>query len=194
MRAKAPHPPRTAGEVVETAHAALKGDRSSVGEITQAFGSRTPLLILPALALVSPLSGVPGFTSVCGMLIAAVSIQQMLHRPGLWLPGWMERTTLQTERARRFVHWFRKPARWLDHVTRRRLHALVTPPLSRLPQAISCVFGLAMPFLELVPFASSILGAIIVVMATGVFMGDGLVVLIGMMCAAFVAGGLVFML
>jgi hypothetical protein len=53
---------------------------------------------------------------------------------------------------------------------------------------------MVMPLLELIPFTSSILGAIIVVLATGMFMGDGLLVLIGMMLAMAVTGGLVVLI
>lgn len=188
--------PQTASDVVKQARKALDGATSSVGEMIDALGvaSYTPLLIVPSLALVSPLSGVPGFTSVCGLLIAAVSLQQILQRPSLWLPGWLRRATISTERARSAMLWFTRPARWLDTFTKRRLRGLVTPPLARLPQGICLIFGMVMPALELIPFTSSILGAIIVVLATGMFMGDGLLVLIGMMLAMAVTGGLIVLL
>jgi hypothetical protein len=188
--------PRTASDVVKQARNALVGEVSSVGEVIDALGvaSYTPLLIVPSLALVSPLSGVPGLSSACGVLIATVSLQQILERPRLWLPGWLRRATISTERARGAMRWFTRPARWLDAFTRRRLHGLVTPPLARLPQAICLIFGMVMPLLELFPFTSSILGAIIAIMATGMFMGDGLLVLIGLMLATGVTGGLVALL
>ncbi|WP_297771411.1 exopolysaccharide biosynthesis protein [uncultured Roseovarius sp.] len=188
--------PRTASDVVKQARNALDGKVSSVGEVVDALGvaSYTPLLMVPSLALASPLSGVPGFSSVCGLLIAAVSLQQILERPSLWLPRWMRRATISTDHARGAMQWLTRPARWLDKFTRRRLHGLVTPPLARLPQGICLIFGMMMPLLELVPFTSSILGGIIAVIATGMFMGDGLLVLIGMMLATGVTGGLVSLL
>lgn len=188
--------PRTAKDVVKTARDALDGELSSLGEVVDALGvaSYTPLLIVPSLALVSPLSGVPGFTSVCGLLIAAVSLQQILRSPRLWLPKWMRRTTLRTERAQGAMLWLSRPAEWLDTVTRERLHGLVTPPLARLPQGMCMLLGLMMPLLELIPFTSSILGALITLMSAGMFMGDGLLVLVGMLLAAGVAGGLFVML
>ncbi|MEQ9259462.1 MAG: exopolysaccharide biosynthesis protein [Roseovarius sp.] len=188
--------PRTAKDVVKQARDALEGEVSSLGEVVDALGiaSYTPLIFVPALALVSPLSGVPGFTSLCGVLIAAVSLQQILERPRLWLPGWLRRAKLRTTRARRGMLWLIKPAEWLDTITRERLEGLVTPPLARLPQGMCCLFGLMMPLLELIPFTSSILGAIIALMTAGMFMGDGLLVLIGMMCAMGLAGGFVALL
>lgn len=184
--------PAAASDVVGQAQDALTGETTSIGEMTDALGTagHTPMLILPALAVVSPLSGVPGFTSVSGVLIAAVSLQQVLRRPTLWLPRWLRRMRLRTARIRAVITWFRRPARWLDSVTRRRLHPLVTPPLSVLPQGLCFALGAVMPLLELVPFTSSILGAVITVIATGLFIGDGLIVAAGMAAALALGSGL----
>lgn len=165
----------------------------SVGELVEALGvaSYTPLVMLPALALVSPLSGVPGFTTVCGLLIASVTLQQIMERPTLWLPSWMRRASVATHKARKSMSWLMRPVQWLDRVTQRRLHGLVSPPLVRLPQGVCFGFGVIMPVLEVIPFSSSIAGAIIAVLTTGMFMGDGLLVLAGLLVAAGIAGGFV---
>lgn len=181
----------TAVDLVEKGWAALNGDHTSVGDIVDTLGRANfaPLLILPALALVSPLSGVPGFTTLCGLIIAAVSLQQMTHRSSLWLPEWMRAARLRTDRVRRVYTWFRVPARWLDRVTRQRLHLLVTRPLVILPQLFCLICGAVMPFLELIPFTSSILGVVITALAVGMFVGDGLLVLIGLFLATAMASG-----
>lgn len=181
----------TAMDLVEKGWSALDGDHTSVGDIVDTLGRANfaPLLILPALALVSPLSGVPGFTTLCGLIITAVSLQQMAHRSSLWLPKWMRAAHLRTERVRRVYTWFRVPARWLDRVTRQRLHFLVTRPLVLLPQLFCLICGALMPFLELIPFTSSILGVVITALAVGMFVGDGLLVLIGLLLATAMVSG-----
>ncbi|WP_306151779.1 exopolysaccharide biosynthesis protein [Roseovarius sp. MMSF_3281] len=185
--------PQTASDVLRDAQRALNGDTMSIGELVEALGvaSYTPLVLLPALALVSPLSGVPGFTTVCGLMIAIVSLQQMMERPKLWLPGWVRRASVATHKARKGMSWLMRPVRCLDRVTQRRLHGLVTPPVVRFPQGICFGLGAIMPVLEVIPFSSSIAGAIIAVLTTGIFMGDGLLVMIGLLVAAAIAGGLV---
>ncbi|MEQ8896820.1 MAG: exopolysaccharide biosynthesis protein [Roseovarius sp.] len=190
MAASAKGRPMAAVDIVlETEHA-LEGERSSVREVVDRLGraSYTPLLMVPALMVVSPLSGVPGFSSVCGILIAAVSVQQMMRRPALWLPGWLNRASLPARRVHDAVRWLRKPARMLDRVTRRRMQWLTYPPFSIMPQGLCLICGMLMPLLELVPFTSSILGVVVAVVATGMFMADGLLVLFGMMGAAAAVG------
>lgn len=183
--------PETAADLVENGWNALNGDYTSVGDVVDALGraNYAPLLILPALALVSPLSGVPGFTTLCGLIIAAVSLQQMIHRSSLWLPRWIRAAHLRTDRVRMAYRWFRGPARWLDRVTRRRLRILVTEPLVILPQLLCFFCGAIMPFLELIPFTSSALGVVVVALAIGMFVGDGLLVLVGLLLAGAVATG-----
>jgi hypothetical protein len=183
--------PETAVDLVENGWAALNGEYTSIGDVVDALGSANyaPLLILPALAVVSPLSGVPGFTTFCGLLIATVSAQQMIHRSSLWLPRWIRSARLRTDRVRAVYRWIRGPARWLDRVTRRRLGVLVAEPLVVLPQTLCMICGAIMPFLELVPFTSSALGVVITALAVGMFVGDGLLVLIGMLFATAVASG-----
>lgn len=182
----------SACDLVDQASLALNGRSSSVGDIVDALGKAgyTPLLIIPSLALVSPLSGIPGFTSVCGMLIALVSLQQMLHRSSLWLPGWIRHASVDSDRAKRVIGWLYLPARWLDRISCDRLKGLVRYPLVLIPQALCLLCGLAMPLLELIPFTSSILGALIFVMAAGIFAGDGLLVLAGMLATTAAAGAI----
>ena len=162
-----PNAPLRANDVVDSAERALDGERASLGEVIDAIGyaSYTPLLMVPALALVSPLSGVPGFSADCGILIASVSAQMMLNRQTLWLPQWLRRRSMSAHRVQQVMKWFRVPARWLDTFTRQRLGALVSTPFSILPQAVCFSLGAIIPLLELVPFSSSAAGAVIVVLA-----------------------------
>ena len=175
--------------VLETEHA-LEGDHSTVRELVDRLGraSYTPLLMVPALMVISPLSGVPGFSAACGILIAAVSVQQMMRRPSLWLPRWLSNASLPAQRVHDAVRWLRKPARLLDRVTRRRVQWLTYPPFSVLPQGLCLICGVVMPVLEFIPFTSSVLGLVVAVVATGMFMADGLLVLFGMMGAAAAVG------
>lgn len=189
MTEKTAHEHPTAADLVEEGWNALNGEYTNMGEFVDALGraNYAPLLILPALALVSPLSGVPGFTTLCGVMIAGVSLQQIIHRSSIWLPRWIRRASLRTDRVRRVYRWFRIPAKWLDRVTRRRLRVLVTEPFLIVPQVLCLVCGAAMPLLEVIPFTSSILGVVIVFLAAGMFVGDGLLVLFGMLLVTAVA-------
>lgn len=189
MTKETAHEQPTAADLVEKGWNALNGEYTNMGEFVDALGraNYAPMLILPALALVSPLSGVPGFTTLCGVMIAGVSLQQIIHRSSIWLPRWIRRARLRTDRVRRAYRWFRIPAKWLDRITQRRLRMLVTEPFLIVPQLLCLICGAVMPLLEVIPFTSSILGVVIVLLAAGMFVGDGLLVLFGMFLATAVA-------
>lgn len=152
-----------------------------------------PNLMLPALAVVSPLSGIPLFSSTCGIWIALVCAQMMLHRDHIWLPDFLMRRSISSERLRTAAERLRRPAGWLDGLTRHRLALLMHPPLRWVAQLICLVAGLCMPFLELLPFASSILGAVVFLMSLAMLADDGRVLLVAIVVLA-AAPALVFWL
>ncbi|MGR3313822.1 exopolysaccharide biosynthesis protein [Roseovarius indicus] len=182
--------PMAAVDIVRATEDALDGERVTVDDVVTHLGkaSYTPLLVVPGLLLASPLSGVPGFSAACGVLITAVSAQQIVRRPGLWLPRWLRRASMPSKRVHDGVAGLRKPAGWLDRVTRRRIQWLTYPPFSVLPQGLCLICGVVMPVLEFIPFTSSVLGLVVAVVATGMFMADGLLVILGMMGAAGAVG------
>ena len=167
---------------------AAQGDRTSVGAVVEAMGSRshTAVLLLVALLIVTPLSGIPGASSVGGILIALVSAQILAGRRYLWLPARLQRVSLPSDRRVAAIDWLDRPARWIDSVTRRRAVWLVRGP-GRMALASLCLIGgMLMPLLELVPFSSTLIASAVSLFATALIVRDGLVAAAGLA----VAGGL----
>ena len=169
-------------DLVDRVNKASTGDQTSVAQIVAALGpsSFLPNLMIPALAVVSPLSGVPLFSSICGLTIALVAVQMLIQRDHIWLPDFLMRKHLRTDRVRKATDWMRKPARFLDRITKERLRLLVHRPFLWVTQAICLICGLMMPFLELVPFTSSIMGFVVCLFAFGMLARDGLFTLLGL--------------
>lgn len=177
------------GRLYDTA----RRDRVTLGDVVEAFGDRSfvPMLIVPALLVLSPLSGVPLFSSICGVTIAVISIQMLWpDRRYLWLPDRLMRRNVSGERARGAVARLCRVARWLDANARTRLRALVLTRPGRTILELACLFaGALMPFFEIVPFTSSILGFSVLLMATAILTRDGLFAVAGL--AIFVAAPVV---
>lgn len=148
-----------------------------------------PALLLTALIVVSPLSGVPGLSAVCGVLIALISAQMLLGLHHIWLPGPLRRLRVNVRRFKNAIDWLHPLARWLDRRSRDRLKFLVIRPMDRFPQVLCLMAGLAMPFLEFVPFTSSILGLFVAAQATAMLVGDGLIALAGTALSAVLGVG-----
>jgi hypothetical protein len=165
-----------------------------VQDIVSALGRASfgPLLLVPALIVVTPLSGIPGLSSVGGIIIALISIQMTLGRDHVWLPRWIMRRTIDRQRFERALQKLKKPAAWIDKVTKKRITVLVEPPVSILPQALCVLCGAAMPFLEFVPMSSSLLAAGVVFFAVALVTRDGLVAILGFAMLAAAIGGIGF--
>ncbi|WP_254813744.1 exopolysaccharide biosynthesis protein [Rhodovulum sp. ES.010] len=173
---------RPVSHVLDKVAQAAEGEAMRLRELIEALGAASflPLMMVPALAVVSPLSGIPGFSSLCGLTIGLFAAQMITRRRHVWAPRWLMHREISTPKARRAVAWLRRPARWLERTARPRLGALVRPPFSILPELACLVAGLAMPFLELFPFSSSLLGLSVVVLSVAMLTRDGLLALVGM--------------
>lgn len=160
---------------------AEKGERTRLRDVIDSLGrdSFIPQLMIPALAVVSPLSGVPLFSSLCGITIALVSAQMLAQRQRIWLPRWLLEKEIDSKRLLSAATRMKRPAGWLDRITRNRLRVLVWPPVLWIAQALCLACGLMMPFLELVPFTSSILGTVVLLLSFGMLARDGLFTLMG---------------
>lgn len=174
--------PATLPEIIDRVLSAAEAEVVDLGTVLQSFGraSFTPILLLPALAVATPLSGIPLFSSLMGIIIALVSAQMLLRRRYLWLPDWVLRRQVKGAAVQKAFTRIRPVAAWVERRTAQRLQILMHRPLIFVPQALCLVSGLIMPPLEFVPFSSSILGVGIAFLALGMLTRDGVVTIIGL--------------
>lgn len=169
------------GTILRRVHRLAARGTLSLRDVVSAFGDRSfvPVLMVPALLVVSPLSGIPVFSSICGLSIALVAGQMVFGRDHLWLPDRLMRQSVDAARVHAALKPMRRVAGWIDGHARNRLAALVDGPLAKLPQVLAMLAGLSMPFLELVPFSSSLLGLAVLFFSAGFLARDGLFALVG---------------
>lgn len=162
--------------------ALARAERVFVRDLVDSFGeaSFVPALMVPALIVVSPLSGIFGLPTVMGLTMALIAGQMVFGRRTLWLPGFLLRRSVEGRRLLRAVAWLQRPAAWFDRQTRPRFGLLLDWPLRLIPQVGCVVAGLMMPFLELVPLSSSILGGAITLFSVSFLSRDGLFVILGL--------------
>jgi len=182
-------PPATLPEIVDRVLAVAEAEIVDLRAVLRSFGraSFTPILLLPALAVATPLSGIPGFSSLMGVLIALVSAQMLLQRRSLWLPEWLLNRTVKGAALAKAFTRIRPIAVWVDRHTAQRFRLLLRRPLIWVPQALCLFSGLIMPPLEFVPFSSSTLGVGVCLLALGMLTRDGVVTMIGLLPYGLVA-------
>jgi hypothetical protein len=161
-----------------------EGDGSAtvtIGEIVERLGTRSfaPLLLVPALLMVSPLSSIPGTPTLSGAIIALIAAQMLMGRERLWLPGFLRRRSFSRARLEKAVGFLRRPVGWVEPLMRPRLVALAQPPGSYLALLICLIVTAIMPVMEFLPILASIAAVAISLIAAGLLARDGLLVLCG---------------
>lgn len=167
-----------------------------VSDILAAIGQRSYsiVLLVPAIIMVSPLSGIFGLPTLTSLLMATVLVQALMGREQLWLPASLRRRAMPRKRYAQAVAWLKPPLAWVDRNSGQRLHLLVSDPVRFLCRVISLVLCLLIPFLELLPFITSIAALAITLMALGMILRDGLFVLAGWAVVGGFAGTLLWLL
>lgn len=160
-----------------------QADEVTLKNLLEACGmaSFAPAIMVPALLVISPLSGVPLFSSFCGIIIAFIAAQMLLQRDHLYIPDIVTRQSVSGDKVRAGLVKMRRMADFLDrHTHEGRLGRIVRRRGKLLPQALCLVAGAVMPLLEIIPFSSSIIGTAVLCHAVALLTRDGVFVLIGM--------------
>lgn len=172
---------RSLGDILDALDQAADTGSASVGDVLEEIGMRSfaPLLLVPAMLLVSPLSGVPSVPTFGAILMLLITGQKLVGRPHIWLPGWLKRRNVRSERLSKAVSWLRRFADWIDSRTHKRLSALVSRPSNIVTLLVIVAICLVMPFLEVLPMVTSVFAVAISFYAIGLLARDGLFTLLG---------------
>ena len=163
------------GDLIDRLRATTTQDSVSIADAMTAIGGRgiIPFLLVPALLTMSPLSGLPGFSATAGVIITIVSIYMLLNRDGIRLPGFIASRSVDARKLDKALRKLQPFVAWIDRHTRRRWHLLFKRPIIWLPQGLCLASGMIMPFLEFIPFTSSIVATGVFLLALSLLVRDG---------------------
>ena len=184
--------PHSVGDILDCLDTlAEENDSVSVGQVLDAFGSRTfgPAIIVPALLELTPVGAIPGVPTFLAVVIALIAVQKLFGSEHVWFPKIISNRCVASEKLARGSEKLRPLAGFMDRHFHRRLKVLTRPPFSRIAAGVIVLLCVSVPFLEVLPFASSvpmlaIAGFGLAVLARdGVLMAGALLVSIGAMGA-----------
>lgn len=156
--------------------------RLTVGDVVESLGERTygPLLFLPALIGMSPVSAAPILPTLLAVIIFTTALQMVLGRRHIWIPARLLQLSVPNARFRSAISVLRPAGRCLDRWVHGRLALLMSPPFVGLA-AIACMaLALLVPPLELVPFATALPMAAIAIFGVSLTVKDGALMLAGL--------------
>lgn len=156
-------------------------ERVSVEDVMARVGGRSfpAVILVPSIIVVSPISGLPGTPTLSGLIVLLCSVQALMGRRHLWLPGLLRRRSLAASRMAKAVGWLRRPAGWMDRHSHNRLPLLVHGPARTLAYVMVTLSALSWPLLEILPFVTSFSAGAVAMVMFGLMTRDGAYVLAG---------------
>ncbi|WP_445618988.1 exopolysaccharide biosynthesis protein [Kushneria sp. Sum13] len=160
-----------------------EGSEVSLDDLMTIFHSRSfgPLLVTPPLiALALPIFGLP---TLCGVVMALVAIQQVMGRSNPWLPRRLRQLSINGQRFHRTVEKINPWVMRLERLFRPRLAFMDNEVIHRVVAMFIVLISLSIPFVEPLPMGPALPCAMLMLVALGMLMRDGLAVLIGLVVA-----------
>lgn len=178
---------RALTKLLRQLHDRTSGKEVLVEELVEAVGHRAfpALILVPALIVISPVSGIPGVSTMAGITISVIAAQYICNRKSVWLPRIILRRSFPSKRLEQTIDFLRRPSSWVERLLKARLTFLAEKPCSLVLLVVIMLLGLLMPLLELVPFSSSIAAGAIALLSLSLLFRDGLL-------AVLAAGMLLF--
>jgi hypothetical protein len=177
-------------------HLATESSTVDLGTLVNSFGSRSygPLLMLPALMEISPLGGVPGFATTMAIVIALIAGQAIFGRKCVWLPRFLSKRSLKSEKILKAVGKMRPLAKRLDRWFHGRLRSFTRGIAVRVAAGICVLLACIVPPLDLIPFASTAPMTGIALFGFALLAQDGALMVIAFAAAMASFGFAVFLL
>lgn len=168
------------GEIADRILRAGHEDKIKVRDVVDALGTRSHfmLILVFAGAAATPISGIPGVSMACGLLIALIAAERLALGRDVRLPKVLDKQALDKDKVASVIDKLRPGLDFIDRHTHRRFEALFKAPLSYLPMLVCLISGLTMPFLEFIPFSASIVASGVVFISIAFVTRDGLIALL----------------
>lgn len=167
-------------------------EKVSIGHVIGAFGTRTfgPAIMVPALLELTPVGAIPGVPTFLAVTIILVAAQKLVGRRSLWLPGLIGNRCVSSKKLAKGVDKLRPMARFMDRHFHKRLKVLTRAPFSRIAAGLVILLCLTVPFLEVLPFASSIPMLAIAMFGLAALVRDGVLMLVALTASLGAMGAL----
>lgn len=164
--------------------------RVSVADVLSRVGGRSfpAVILVPAIVLVSPVSGIPGTPTLGALIVLLITAQALVGRKHLWLPRVLRDRSIEAARMTKAIEWLSKPAAWMDRHSHNRLRILTNGPTRLVAYAATAVMAASWPLLELLPFVTSFSAGAMAMIMYGLMVRDGAYTLAG-----YVQGGLIYL-
>jgi len=185
--------PTSIDEVLDAVLEQTDGHEDAViKDVLEAFDGRSygPLLMVPALVVITPIGAIPAVPTMMGLFTIFVAAQAVFNKKHPWVPNVITQRGVKRDQLEESFEHIRPWARWFDKFTGTRLTFMTDPPMQQVMALLCVAVACTFPPLEFIPFAGAVAGLAIGCFAVAFTARDGVFALIGVAatlgCAAFV--------
>lgn len=160
-----------------------EGDEVSFDDILDKIGRRSfaPLLLLAGLITAAPLIGdIPGVPTIMGVFVLLTTGQLLFGRDRFWLPDWILNRSAEKEKIEKGMDWMEKPAKFIDKWSKPRLKFFTHGAGHYVIAAVCFIIALAMPTMEVIPFAANVAGLAYLLFGMSLITHDGVLVILAL--------------
>lgn len=172
-----------------------EGGTISVDDILDRLAHRSygPIILIPSLISIFPVIGaLPLVSYTMAALIFLIAIQASFSQQKLWLPGRLRRAHFDRETFAKGLDKARPALRFIDGFLSERLNFAFKKPWPIVVIWLCAALGALMFVYAAVPGGVVAPGLALVLLCLGLTAHDGLLVALGVIAAAAVIGGSVF--
>lgn len=173
---------RALSEVLDQLESSARDDSIPVEDVVEKLGRKSfaALMLVFSMISFSPASAIPGITTMVAVIVFILAVQMIAGRDCVWLPDFITRRHMSTEKLCKGVRWLRRPVEFVERFMGARLTFLLRRPWLWLPLSLILALTIFMPLMEVIPTSGSIASAVIALFAAGLLMRDGALVLLSM--------------
>lgn len=174
--------------IVGSVEERFDGGSLSLGALIDAVGTRSlgPMLLLPAALAMTPVGGIPGVPTLIAIMLLLIVTYWFISGESLWMPKIIRERSIDAEKVSATLDTLRPAAEWTDQHFGDHLQSLVRPSTEKTVAVLVALLAVLMPPLELLPFAVAVPAGAIALMALGLTLRDGALLLVGFAVTATV--------
>lgn len=170
---------RTLSGLLEDLRASLDGERTSVHSLLEGLHERGfgVVIMIFSLPLCIPVPKPPGISTVFGIPLLLLTLQQAVGQHTVWMPEWVRRRHIKTQNLISVLNYAIPVSKRLETLLRPRLEWVTQDSASRMTGLLGALMS---AFISIpLPGSNTIPGIAVTLMAAGVMMRDGACVLLG---------------
>jgi len=174
-------------DVIDQAIKHADGDKVTIGELLDLYDDRSfgPIFtLLGLLAIIPPISAIPGLPSVAGAIILLFSIQMLIGHDHVWLPQFIQKQSVPRQKLQKAQKQAKPILAWIDRMITERLTWATGGAARYVAGVIVTLLALALIPLELVPFAVALPAAAITTIGVALLARDGALMLLAFAISA----------